>query len=198
MPRPRRCKAGGLGGAWECNQSPTNEEMWHYDGNGCLKTPTWDEDCDGNPVEISGFATKRACMEICALCDIYGHSCDWAIKNVPYAKRMQSATLKCKNNNKHHHTWTKAKQINLQSLKEAAAGYASDCKEFGPKHNYHWIGPFWEVIPPPTIGGLCVKSQKVRIWKSEFESLMVESLMVAGCAGQEGRGRRVGGPRWSC
>jgi len=76
VPRPRRCKAGGLGGAWECNQSPTNEEMWHYDGNGCLKTPTWDEDCDGNPVEISGFATKRACMEICALCDIYGHSCD--------------------------------------------------------------------------------------------------------------------------
>ena len=46
--------------------------MWHYDGNGCIKTPTWDSDCDGNPVEISGFATKEECMAQCDLCDIYG------------------------------------------------------------------------------------------------------------------------------
>ena len=73
MPRPRRCKAGGLGGGWECKQEPKAEERWHYDGNDCSKTPTWDVDCDGNPVEISGFATKEECMAECDFDWLYGN-----------------------------------------------------------------------------------------------------------------------------
>ena len=93
-----------------------------------------------------------------------------------YAKRMQSAALKCKNNNKHHHTWTKAEKKQFAKPKRSCCWVCFRLQRIWAQTKLPLNGTILrkkKLPPPPRLEVFVLKARKL-----EFESLNLKVLWL--------------------